>query len=57
MDQKITDTINGLGTGFYGEVTFGFKNGKAYFAKVIRTHNFEHLGPKNEARVDEHKRS
>jgi hypothetical protein len=41
MDQRVEETIRNLVPGFFGEVTFGFKNGRAYFAKVVQTHNFD----------------
>jgi hypothetical protein len=52
MDQKIEETIRNLTPGFFGEVTFGFKNGRAFFAKVIQTHNFEKAS--RETPVDTH---
>jgi hypothetical protein len=53
MDQKIEETIRNLVPGFFGEVTFGFKNGRAYFAKVVQTHNFDKQ-PNRENQVDAH---
>ena len=53
MDQKIEETIRNLVPGFFGEVTFGFKNGRAYFAKVVQTYNFDKQSNR-ENQVDPH---
>jgi hypothetical protein len=54
MDQKIEETIRNLVPGFFGEVTFGFKNGRAYFAKVVQTYNFDKQPSNRENQVDPH---
>jgi len=56
MDQKIEETLRSLVPGFFGEVTFGFKNGRAYYAKVVQTHNFEKQSSNRETQVEPHDR-
>lgn len=52
--DKIQETLSNLAPGFFGEVTFGFKNGRPYFAKVIQTHNFDKQSSSRENQVDTH---
>lgn len=53
MDEsKITETIRSLSAGFFGEVLFGFKNGRVCFAKITQTHNFDK--PSRENQVETH---
>jgi hypothetical protein len=41
MTQDVEQVFAKLPSGFFGEVTIGFKNGQPYFAKVTATTNFE----------------